>query len=447
MRRNMVLHFAIFLSLITLSSAQQPTHPSTSGPQSGSGLAYIQNGTSPQSANFNITGNGTVAGTLQGNLVQANQVNNFGPYQIGGKAVLTIGQTGDDNVFVGVGSGVNNTAGQGQANTFLGSHAGNANTTGNTNTFLGLYAGTVNTTGNGNTFAGSEAGFGNNTGSQNSFFGTESGLSTGAGNWNAFFGSIAGFNNTSGSNNTFLGSVAGYYNTTGSDNLFLGTGAGYNNSTGSNDVYIANGGIGTESNTIRIGTSGTHSAAYVAGIYGKTSASGVPVFVNSNGQLGTQTSSRRFKEQINDMGDSTDALMKLRPVTFLYKPEYADGDRTLQYGLIAEEVAEVYPDLVSYEQDGKTPYTVRYQYLASMLLNEFQKQYHHAEEQGQLIESQQKQIEGQRSQIEAQRSEIAAQSQQIENLKQELQLQNASLRDRLSKLESLVRTEVAVAQK
>jgi hypothetical protein len=85
------------------------------------------------------------------------------------------------------------------------------------------------------------------------------------------------------------------------------------------------------------------------------------------------------------MGDSTDALMKLRPVTFLYKPEYANGNRTLQYGLIAEEVALVYPDLVSYDTD-RNPYTVRYQYLASMLLNEVQKQYHRAEQQDEVIE-------------------------------------------------------------
>ena len=340
--------------------------------------------------------------------------------------MLSIGQTGDDDVFVGVGSGVNNTAGQGQANTFVGSYAGNANTTGNTNTFLGLFSGLVNTTGNGNTFAGSESGLGNNTGSQNAFFGTESGYSNAAGNWNAFLGSLAGFDNTTGSNNTFLGSAAGYNNTTGSDNLFLGTGAGYNSTTGNNDIYIANGGSGTESNTIRIGTSGTHNVTYVAGIYGKTSASGVSVFVNSNGQLGTQTSSRRFKEQIKDMGDSTDALMKLRPVTFVYKPEYADGDRSLQYGLIAEEVAEVYPDLVSYEKDGKTPYTVRYQYLASMLLNEVQKQYHRAESESEIIQAQQK---------------------EIQDLRQQVQMQSVRFEERLSRLESSNRSELASVQK
>jgi len=147
------------------------------------------------------------------------------------------------------------------------------------------------------------------------------------------------------------------------------------------------------------------------------------VYIDSSGQLGTLTSSRRFKEQIRDMGDSTRALMKLRPVTFLYKPEYDKGPRTLQYGLIAEEVAEVYPDLVAYETDGK-PYTVKYQYLATMLLNEMQKQYHRSEAQAEVIK---------------------AQEQEINGLKAQLQLQNAEFQERLSRLESVVGTHVQTA--
>lgn len=121
------------------------------------------------------------------------------------------------------------------------------------------------------------------------------------------------------------------------------------------------------------------------------------------------------------MGDSTNALMKLRPVTFLYKPEYDKGERTLQYGLIAEEVAKVYPELVANDKDGK-PYTVRYQYLTTMLLNEVQKQYRRAEGQADVIKAQQQEIEG---------------------LRQQLQVQNAALQERLSRLESLARVEVA----
>ncbi|MDR3746618.1 MAG: tail fiber domain-containing protein [Acidobacteriota bacterium] len=134
-----------------------------------------------------------------------------------------------------------------------------------------------------------------------------------------------------------------------------------------------------------------------------------------------QSSSLRFKEKVRDMGDSTNALMKLRPVTFLYKPEYDKGERTLQYGLIAEEVAKVYPELLANDKDGK-PYTVRYQYLTTMLLNEVQKQYRRAEGQADVIKAQQQEIEG---------------------LRQQLQVQNAALQERLSRLESLARVEVA----
>jgi trimeric autotransporter adhesin len=116
------------------------------------------------------------------------------------------------------------------------------------------------------------------------------------------------------------------------------------------------------------------------------------VYVNANGQLGTQTSSLRFKEQVRDMGESSNALMKLRPVTFLYKPEYANGERTLQYGLIAEEVAGVYPELVANDKDGQ-PYSVRYQYITTMLLNEVQKQYHRAEAEAKVITAQEERIE------------------------------------------------------
>ena len=115
--------------------------------------------------------------------------------------------------------------------------------------------------------------------------------------------------------------------------------------------------------------------------------------------------------------------MKLRPVMFFYKPEYENGQHTQQYGLIAEEVAKVYPELVAYDKDGK-PYTVRYQYIATMLLNDVQKQYHRAEAQAEVIKAQQQEIDG---------------------LQQQLQVQNASLQERLSRLEALARVERAAA--
>ena len=152
-----------------------------------------------------------------------------------------------------------------------------------------------------------------------------------------------------------------------------------------------------------------------AGVHGFNAGSGLQVLVDSSGHLGTMTSSGRFKEQIRNMGDSTDALMKLRPVTYFYKPEYDGGARTLQYGLIAEEVAQVYPELVAYEPDGK-PYTVKYQYLATMLLNELQKEH--------------RKVEELQSELQLQSAELKKQTEQMQR--------------RLARLESLLESQVAV---
>ena len=103
-----------------------------------------------------------------------------------------------------------------------------------------------------------------------------------------------------------------------------------------------------------------------------TATDGVEVYIDSNGQLGTVTSSRRFKKDIHDMGSVTDRLMQLRPVTFRYKEAAENGAHPVQYGLIAEEVAKVYPELVQYDKAGK-PFTIYYHLLTPMLLNELQK--------------------------------------------------------------------------
>ena len=336
------------------------------------------------------------------------------------------------NLFVGIGAGasgggsggntfVGNGAGQemliGQGNTYVGYDAGRNATESNFNSYFGWAAG-LSSTGGENAFFGYDAGSGNTTGTSNAFFGADSGVQNATGDSNSFFGANTGFENTQGSSDTFLGYLAGENNTIGSGNTFIGTSAGYRNATGSNNIYINNTGpIINESGVIRIGTPGNgfgdQTATYIAGIYGSNSSSGIPVYINANGQLGTQPSSLRFKEQVRDMGDSTSALMKLRPVTFLYKPEYDKGPRTLQYGLIAEEVAKVYPELVAYDNDGQ-PYSVRYQYLSTMLLNEVQKQYRLAEAEAKVIETQEQKIN--------------------------------DLEQRLSRLEALVGTQIDSAQ-
>jgi hypothetical protein len=335
---------------------------------------YIQNGTALQAnATFNISGNGTVGGTLA-----ANEVNSATTYQIGGANVLSTG------VFPGfIGS-----------NLYVGLLAGGA-----ANNSLGLNYDNV--------LSGFNAGYVN------------------GGHDNTFSGANVGFENTSGKNNSFYGSGAGYLNTTGTDNVFVGYESGINNTTGIFNVYIANQGpfSGAENNAIRIGDSEFQTATYIAGIYNVSlSPPYQPVVIDSTGHLGSvapNVSSLRFKDHIADMGDSSSKLFQLRPVTFFYKPQYDDGPHALQYGLIAEEVAKVYPEMVAYDKDGQ-PYTVKYQYLAPMLLNELQKQ--HA-----VVSAQQDMIQTQQEQVNAQQQQMQAQQQQIEQLQQ-----------RLSRLESLI---------
>jgi hypothetical protein len=303
---------------------------------------------------------------------------NASGYQIGGKTIFNANPA-IENVAIGDGAGSASTTGG--ENQVIGDLSGASLTTGNADVFMGSSAGNAATTGNGDVFLGYYAGFTSTTGAYNTFVGGETGYLNGGGNENTYLGFHAGTNHDGGQGNTYLGYATGDLS-----------------QAGSNNIYINNHGVSIESNTIRIGDPANQLSAYMAGIYGVTSASGVPVFINSDGQLGTQTSSRRYKEEIREMGDATEALMKLRPVTFYYKHEYDNGPRTLQYGLIAEEVAKVFPELVAYNPDG-SPYTVRYQFLSSMLLNEVQKQYHRSREETEIVNAQQQKIDQQQQEI------------------------------------------------
>ncbi|MBM3855564.1 MAG: tail fiber domain-containing protein, partial [Verrucomicrobia bacterium] len=180
-------------------------------------------------------------------------------------------------------------------------------------------------------------------------------------------------NNTTGSDNAVLGDRAGLNLTTGDNNIMIGSNTA-GPTGGSNNIHIGTlgGSFSAESNTIRIGNG--ISSTFISGIHGATSSSGIAVYVNTSGQLGTLTSSARYKEEIATIDEKTKtALMQLRPVTFLYKDGVDDGSRTKQYGLIAEEVAQVMPDLVARNADGSIE-TVRYQFLAPILLGEMQQQ-------------------------------------------------------------------------
>src|SRR5438093_1010416 len=190
--------------------------------------------------------------------------------------------------------------------------------------------------------------------------------------------------NTSGSYNTAEGISALSNNTTGSNNVAIGRDAGANLTTGANNIVIGASVLGKagEANTTRIGNT-TQKKAFIGGIYNiaEPVASGIkPVYINSNGQLGTTppASSARFKETIKPMDKVSDGILSLQPVTFRYKD---DPERTSQFGLIAEEVAKVNPDLVVRDEGGQI-YTVRYDAVNAMLLNEFLKEHHKVEQYG-----------------------------------------------------------------
>ena len=295
--------------------------------------------------------------------------------------------TGNRNTAIGEYALSSNTSGS--DNTALGAEACFSTTSGSSNTGIGSFALGSNTTGQVNTAVGSGAMSSSTTGDANSAFGVNTMNSNTSGSSNTAIGFFALGGNSTGSNNTALGSNA-LSNTTGSSNIGIGRLAGSSISSGTNNIDIGNSAPGNESDTIRIGN--TQTRAFLAGVNGATSSSGVAVYVNSSGQLGTVTSSLRFKEDVEDMGEATGDLMKLRPVTFHYKAPYDDGSRLLQYGLIAEEVAKVYPTLVQYDAQGK-PFTVRYQALNTMLLNELQKQHAQVEEQKAQLAAQEARIQ------------------------------------------------------
>jgi hypothetical protein len=246
------------------------------------------------------------------------------------------------------------TSGQatGSNNTGIGTYALYSYSTGSDNTASGYESLYANTTGNYNNATGYLALHGNSTGSQNSASGVQ-----------ALYG------NKTGNYNTASGTDALYSNTTGSTNIAEGYKAGYSLTTGSNNIDIGNLGVAAESATIRIGTTSTQTNTYIAGIYG-TSVTGSAVVVSSTGQLGVTVSSERYKTAIAPMGSATAKLGQLRPVSFKLK---SDARGTRQYGLIAEEVAKVYPELVIRDETGRID-GVRYDELAPMLLNEVQQE-------------------------------------------------------------------------
>jgi Chaperone of endosialidase len=296
-----------------------------------------------------------------------------------GDLALFSNTVGTDNTAIGDSALASNT--NGSANTASGVAALVGNTIGGSNTATGVSALAGNTTGNNNTATGVAALVDNNNGNLNTAIGDSALHDNTLGNSNTADGASALFQNVGGSGNTAIGSGALSSIATGDSNVAVGENAGENLSgSDSNNIDIgANvAGVAGENNTIRIGNSDV-TTTIIRGISGQTISSGAAVLVAANGQLGTATSSEQFKEEIKPMDKASEALFFLKPVTFRYKTEI-DPTRTQQFGLVAEDVEKISPDLVARDENGVVN-TVRYDQVNAMLLNEFLKEHQKVQEQ------------------------------------------------------------------
>ena len=402
-RRGFLL-IPLLLACFGLSPVAQAVLPAPDGGYPGSNTAEGEDALLSLTLGFSNTAIGYHA--LYSNTTGGNNT------AVGFDALLS-NTTSSDNTAVGFDALLSNTTGFGntangyaalQSNTTADGNTANgyialsSNTTGIGNTATGYQTLIVNTTGERNTANGIDALFSNTTGSFNTATGGSTLASNTTGGSNTANGANALINNTTGNSNTANGLYSLQNNTTGSNNIALGSFAGTNLTIGDNNIDVGNAGVSAEANTIRIGTAGTQTNAYMSGIYQTTVARGLAVVIDSTGHLGTKGSSERFKDAIKPMDEASEAIHALKPVTFHYKKDL-DPAGIPQFGLVAEEVAKVNPDLVARDDQGKI-YTVRYDAVNAMLLNEFLKEHRtvqklksNAARQRATIAKQQKQIE------------------------------------------------------
>jgi len=322
-------------------------------------------------------------------------------------------------------------------------------TTGTANTAVGWLSLENVTTGSFNT----DVGAGTlvlNSGIQNTATGAAALLLNTTGNFNTANGALALLNNTTGSNNTATGcfalqsNITGFQNTAigfnalvnntgGSRNIALGGNAGGALTTGDDNIDIGNGGVADESSTIRIGDIGAQLRTFITAIRGVTTgnADAINVVIDSAGQLGTISSSRRFKKEIKEMDHTSEAILALKPVTFQYK---SDSKGTPQFGLIAEEVAKINADLVVRDADGEI-YTVRYEAVNAMLLNEFLKEHRKVEQQGRKMQEQEASITQLKSTVANQEAIIAQQQKGMEAVTARLEEQASQIQKVSARIE------------
>jgi len=383
---------------------------------------------------YNTTGENNTATGLQALLL-----NTTGSFNTAtGVSALAFNTTGGANTATGVSALLNNTTGD--FNTASGASALYSNTTGQRNTGIGTEALASNDTATDNTAVGTNALLSTVTGDHNTAIGSfalrlntgQRNTATGAnamsdnttGNFNTANGVAALGSNTTGSSNTAMGREALSGNTTGGNNTALGVGslgdcngtaniglgfgAGQNLTTGDFNIDIGNAGVAGEARTIRIGDQSAQGATYIAGINGTTIPRGTGVLIDATtGRLGTKPSSQRFKDDIKPMDKASEAIHALKPVTFRYKKEF-DPAGVPQFGLVAEDVAKVNPDLVVRDADGKI-YTVRYDAVNAMLLNEFLKEHSKVEKLEAMIAKQRTDFEAALADLRGQIQKVSAQ--------------------------------------
>jgi uncharacterized coiled-coil protein SlyX len=268
-----------------------------------------------------------------------------------------------------------------------------------------------------NTAVGYTALFSNKQGNTNTAIGGEALRNHVSGDENTAIGRSALEINQFASHNTAIGQEALLY-CTGDDNIGVGDLAGIQLTSGAHNIDVGNLGTAGESGTIRIGTQTDQTATYIAGIYGQTASGGTAVYIDNTGHLGTMTSSARYKEAITPMARVSEAILALQPITFHYKKNI-DPARVPQFGLVAEEVEKVNPSLVIHDDQGK-PYTVRYEAVNAMLLNEFLKEHRKVEEQGMTISRLESLVAKQENAIKALTASVREQAGQIQKVSAQL---------------------------
>jgi hypothetical protein len=429
---------AIAVGWFTLSPAARAVDPPPDGGYPNFNTAEgedalfsldIRTGFSNTAIGFDALFSNTTGGLNTANGAQALFSNTTGVSNTAnGAFALVSNASGSSNTADGFQALYNNTTGS--HNTANGALALNDNTTGGFNTAIGAFALFSNTgSGSSNTASGFDALFNNTTGTFNAAHGANALQANTIGGGNTANGGFALASNTTGLNNTAAGFDALFNNTTGSSNIAVGNSAGSTLTTGKNNIDIGNLGKADESGKIRIGNK-AHKNAFIAGISGVTVATGVGVIIDSDGHLGTLTSSARFKDEIKPMDKASEAILALQPVSFRYKHEL-DPDGIPQFGLVAEQVEKVNPDLVARDDEGK-PYTVRYEAVNAMLLNEFLKAHRKVEKLEATTTKERKERQSalaqQQKEIRALTATLKEQAAQIQKVSDHLELSKAAPR-------------------